>query len=246
MFSTYGLGASADYIVDDSGAVLFNPDIANRYCWHCGDSKNNTKGGSFYGKCTNANSIGIEICSTNTAYSSSDPANSPKWSFTDAAVRNAVELVKQLMQEHNVSANRVIRHYDVSGKLCPGISGWNIESGSEAKWLAFKAAIGANTNEPSVKTPIYRVRRWANDSNSQAGAFTVFANAKKLADKLVYNVYDMNGKLVYSSTAKKSVIDIAREVISGKWGNGSERVNRLTAAGYDAAAVQAKVNEILS
>ena len=36
---------------------------------------------------------------------------------------------------------------------------------------------------------------------------------------------------------------IAAEVIAGKWGNGADRVNRLRAAGYDAAQVQAKVNE---
>lgn len=43
--------------------------------------------------------------------------------------------------------------------------------------------------------------------------------------------------------AKKSLDVIAAEVIAGKWGNGADRVNRLRAAGYDAAKVQAKVNE---
>ena len=43
----------------------------------------------------------------------------------------------------------------------------------------------------------------------------------------------------------KSVDELAREVISGKWGNGSDRKNRLTAAGYDYNAVQNRVNEIL-
>ena len=37
----------------------------------------------------------------------------------------------------------------------------------------------------------------------------------------------------------------AREVIAGKWGSGSERKSRLLAAGYDYAAVQARVNELL-
>lgn len=43
----------------------------------------------------------------------------------------------------------------------------------------------------------------------------------------------------------KSVETVAREVIAGKWGNGAERVTRLTKAGYDAKAVQKRVNEIL-
>jgi hypothetical protein len=38
---------------------------------------------------------------------------------------------------------------------------------------------------------------------------------------------------------------IAREVIRGNWGNGQDRVRRLTAAGHDAAAVQARVNQLL-
>lgn len=44
---------------------------------------------------------------------------------------------------------------------------------------------------------------------------------------------------------KKSVDTLAREVISGKWGNGAERKKRLTAAGYDYAKVQKRVNELM-
>ena len=43
---------------------------------------------------------------------------------------------------------------------------------------------------------------------------------------------------------KKTVDEIAKEVISGKWGNGDERKKKLTAAGYDYTAVQKKVNEL--
>lgn len=47
-------------------------------------------------------------------------------------------------------------------------------------------------------------------------------------------------------SSKKSIDEIAREVISGKWGNGAERMNKLTNAGYNYADVQARVNIILS
>lgn len=43
----------------------------------------------------------------------------------------------------------------------------------------------------------------------------------------------------------KSVDTLAREVIDGKWGDGSDRRNRLTAAGYNYSAVQARVNQLL-
>lgn len=47
------------------------------------------------------------------------------------------------------------------------------------------------------------------------------------------------------TTAKKSITVIAKEVIDGKWENGENRVKRLTAAGYDAKAVQKEVNRLL-
>ena len=46
--------------------------------------------------------------------------------------------------------------------------------------------------------------------------------------------------------AKKSNEDLATEVIRGDWGNGQDRKNRLTAAGYDYSAVQSIVNQRLS
>jgi lysozyme len=60
-----------------------------------------------------------------------------------------------------------------------------------------------------------------------------------------FNGYGKSAASTITTTAKKSVDEIAAEVIAGKWGNGSDRKNRLTAAGYDYAAVQAKVNEKL-
>ena len=49
---------------------------------------------------------------------------------------------------------------------------------------------------------------------------------------------------VTSAPAKKSVEEIAREVLNGKWGNGDDRKNRLTAAGYNYTEVQNAVNAL--
>ena len=57
-------------------------------------------------------------------------------------------------------------------------------------------------------------------------------------------VKEINGVIV--STPKKSIDQIAQEVINGLWGNGQDRINRLTQAGYNASEVQAKVNEMLA
>ena len=47
------------------------------------------------------------------------------------------------------------------------------------------------------------------------------------------------------SDTKKSNKEVAKEVISGKWGNGDTRVKKLKAAGYDPAAVQKEVNKMM-
>lgn len=61
---------------------------------------------------------------------------------------------------------------------------------------------------------------------------------------------DVDGDICFTEYAqaapkKKSVAEIAREVILGKWGNGAERKMRLTNAGYDYAEVQSEVNRLL-
>ena len=115
-------------------------------------------------------------------------------------------------------------------------------------WAEFKkkvqAYMNAGSSTPATSSPkqLYRVRKsWA-DVKSQIGAFSSLENAKK-ACKAGYAVFDSNGKQVYP--AKKSVDEVAREVIQGKWGNGAERKKRLTDAGYDYNEVQKKVNQMI-
>lgn len=59
---------------------------------------------------------------------------------------------------------------------------------------------------------------------------------------------DMNTmvKNIIGSSTKKSIDELAREVINGKWGNGADRKARLTSAGYNYQEVQNRVNQILS
>lgn len=54
-----------------------------------------------------------------------------------------------------------------------------------------------------------------------------------------------SGSGTTGSGGKKSVDEVARECIKGQWGNGKNRQDRLTAAGYDYNLVQQRVNEIL-
>lgn len=76
----------------------------------------------------------------------------------------------------------------------------------------------------------------------QVGAFKVKANAEATLKKL--QAAGFSGFITTEQGAGKSVDELAREVLQGKWGNGAERKKRLEAAGYDYAAVQKKVNQL--
>lgn len=117
--------ASADFGVDDRDICQFNPDLKNYNCWHCGDKLNPYSGGGrLYGIATNRNSIGIEICSNLKKGYDASKVGHEGWYYTEEALNNAVKLTKILMKKFNIPVERVIRHYDVSGKSCPAVVGW--------------------------------------------------------------------------------------------------------------------------
>ena len=118
--------ASADFVVDDGEIVQINPNLSGYYCWSVGDKRNPFGGGgTYYGMATNKNTISIEICSNLKKGYSAEYPNHEGWYFTEASLRNATKLVRWLLKRFGLSKTAVIRHYDVSGKLCPGIIGWN-------------------------------------------------------------------------------------------------------------------------
>lgn len=98
---------------------------------------------------------------------------------------------------------------------------------------------------------------------ANTGVFTVLTDSKyiskadylKRGDILLGSghtaiVLSDGGKVDVSAQAEskpgnKTVAELAREVIRGKWGVGADRKKRLTSAGYDYSAVQKEVNRIL-
>ena len=84
--------------------------------------------------------------------------------------------------------------------------------------------------------------KWGNGNERK----TAITNAGYDYDAVRARVNEiLNGKKTTPAPAKKSVDEIANEVIAGKWGTGADRKNKLTAAGYNYSEVQAKVNAIL-
>ena len=137
------IGASAHYFVGFSGEIwqsVEDGDVA----WHCGASSYK------HAECRNTNSIGIELC---VRTKGSQAADSKDWYFEDATVKAAIELTKYLMQKYGVPASHVIRHYDVTGKICPNPYVYNT---TKHTWDAFKKAIagGESTEQKDSMTKI--------------------------------------------------------------------------------------------
>ena len=99
-----GLNASAHYFVDTERIVQSVKDSDT--AWHCGKER----GGSYYNDCRNANSIGIEMC---------DSKRDGTVKATEQTIRNAAELAAALCERYGLPVSHIIRHYDVTGKLCP-------------------------------------------------------------------------------------------------------------------------------
>ena len=105
--------------------------------------------------------------------------------------------------------------------------------------------MSGNTTTPSKKT---------NKEIAKEVIQGKWGKGKARKEALTKAGYDYNAvqkevkKLLYSNKkpAKKTIDEVAKEVILGKWGNGEARKKALTKAGYDYNAVQKRVNEILS
>ncbi|MCB6992444.1 N-acetylmuramoyl-L-alanine amidase [bacterium 210820-DFI.6.37] len=129
-YSTYR-GASAHYFTDDS--TIYQVVEDKNAAWHCGGGLQGSGGHSFYGKCKNSNSIGIEMCCKK---------KNGKLYITDKTIAQTAVLVQYLMDKYDIPASRVIRHFDVTGKNCPG------PYTSDAAWQKLKATLtGSKTPE---------------------------------------------------------------------------------------------------
>lgn len=155
-FSTTAIKVSADFIIDDTTIVQYNPDIKNRYCWAVGGSKyksmSTSLGGKFYGKCIHKNCINIEMCSSK-ANKKSLKITDTDWSFSDGVVNNAAELVKYLMQEYNIDIDHVIMHHHVTGKICP--QPWTANEAALKNWYNFLAKVQGSSQKAEEKEKEY-------------------------------------------------------------------------------------------
>lgn len=121
----------------ENGEVWQCVEDAN-IAWHCGASSYK------HAECRNANSIGIEMC-VRKKNTKSMGATDKDWYFEDATVEAAAELTRYLMNKYGVPASHVIRHYDVTGKICPNPYVYNT---SAHTWDEFKRKISGQAETP--------------------------------------------------------------------------------------------------
>ena len=196
-FKTSSREASADFIVDDAEIVQYNEDIDNRFCWSVGGAKytsmSTSLGGKYYGKCTNSNSISIEMCSNKTNTGSLEVTDDD-WYLTDATIANAIELTKYLMATYNIDADHVIMHHMVTGKWCP--QPWTKNESALDGWNKFMNAIRGAETQPSA-TPSQPT---VTPSAPAASIDTNVGTSTNLTVKVIVN--DLNIRTVPSMSAK--------------------------------------------
>jgi Putative peptidoglycan-binding domain-containing protein len=108
-----------------------------------------SKGGKYYGKCTNTNSISIEMC---------DTQKDGKHNVSTKTRKNTIDLVVYLSKKYNIPRKNVIRHFDVNHKLCPIYYVTNEDAWNKFLDDAFgKITKETKSTKPPIANPILRV-----------------------------------------------------------------------------------------
>lgn len=191
--STYR-GASAHYFVGHKGEIwqcVEENDIA----WHCGADSYR------HASCRNTNSIGVELCVKKD--------KNGKWYYTEATKKAAVKLFAYLMDKYKIDASHVLRHYDVTGKVCGEP---DVRSGNKV-WSQFRKEIapygkggGTAGKKPSegkasggkkVPGASFKVKTTCDVLNIRAGAGTGYRVTGQIREKA-------GKKNVYTIVEKKN------------------------------------------
>ena len=213
-----GQGASAHYFVDDITPEIYQSVAEGDTAWHAGDWQMNCR------------AIGIEVVSAGEDFSATE-------------VEKLGWLVRKLMAKYGIGASGVIRHYDVTGKLCPA------PYVAASKWAALKAAItdgaasGGTTSAAPGGTVSELARRviageFGNGDARRAALGSRYSEVQAEVNRILAG----GSSSAPAQPAAPDIEALAQAVIRGDYGNGDDRRAALGAS-YD--AVQTRVNEIL-
>lgn len=149
----------------------------------------------------------------------------------------------------------------VTARLGGSSSGEDAGTGGGSKDKLYRVQVGAYSKKENANNQLKAIKAKGFEAfvtqadglyKVQVGAYKQKSNADNMLSKIKAAGFDafittQAGQPVAGKkeTPKKSVTEIAKEVIAGKWGNGDDRKKKITAAGYDYSAVQKKVNELM-
>ena len=182
----------------------------------------------------------------------------PKFGKNMTDVRNDIEKLLASLGSNGVSSNK-----EGSSSSPSSPKGTNKGNNSVKYYVqagAFKSKANADNRIKELSSKKFNaiLKKSGDLYIVQCGAFANKSNAQKLVDNIKSCgieacISTVAGEVSKPSSPKpsspkplKSVSDVAREVINGKWGNGSERSKRLTDAGYNYSEIQSLVNKMLS
>lgn len=129
-FQTAGRHASAHFFVGQDGTIVKSVNL-NKVAWSVGGGKYSncaeTGGGKWYGICTNANSVSIELC------------DNLYLSPSEEQVKAVARVIKYI-RKYCKNADHIIRHFDVTGKECPK-NMTDITEEKRKRWNVFKSEV---------------------------------------------------------------------------------------------------------
>lgn len=138
-FKNNKVESSANYFVDEK--EIYRSVKEEDTAWHCGANV------YYHENCRNINSIGIELCSRK----NTSGKGSSNYYFKEEVTQNAAALIKDLMEKYKIPIENVIRHYDVTHKICPEpfVKDTN-------NWVAFKDLL---TEKKEITTTDEAIKR---------------------------------------------------------------------------------------
>lgn len=185
----------------------------------------------------------------------------PNWTISDASMKALIKLCIDICRRNGIT--RLNYTGDKSGNL--HMHKWYASTACPGPYLESKFAYiaeevnkrltGSTAPTPSNQaTPSNDLSKYTDHQLADKVIAGEFGNgdARKSALGSRYNAVQaivnqkLNGSYVAPAPAKKLVEEVAKEVIAGKWGNGTDRMKALESAGYNYNEVQNKVNQILA
>ncbi|QRG86365.1 N-acetylmuramoyl-L-alanine amidase [Bulleidia sp. zg-1006] len=179
-----------------------------------------------------------------------------KWNISDKAYSSLIKLCFDICKRYNINPYydgtknaTLTEHRMFAATACPGETIHNLLAGHKIE-NDIKKSLVVEKPKPAPAQPAQKSLNEVAREVIQ-GKWGNGAERKAKLEKAGYNyntIQSLVNELVRgnrSATPSKSIDQIAREVIQGKWGNGAERKERLTKAGYDYNAVQRRVNQLL-